>query len=60
MQRKECIYSHQNVGQNNSPKTDNRLFENVTKLKYLGTTPANQNRIPEEVKNREHILLTVP
>jgi hypothetical protein len=36
---------HQNVGQNRDIKGDNRFFENVTQIKYLGTTVTNQNLI---------------
>jgi hypothetical protein len=41
---------HQNVGQNRDIKIANRLFENVSQLKYLGTTVTNQNLIQEEIK----------
>jgi hypothetical protein len=34
---------HQNVGQNRDIKTANRLFENVSQFKYLGTTVTNKN-----------------
>jgi hypothetical protein len=41
---------HQNVDQNRDKKITNRSFENVSQLKYLGTTVTNQNMIQEEVK----------
>jgi hypothetical protein len=40
----------QNVGQNRDIKIGNRSFENVSQLKYLGTTVTNQNLIQEEIK----------
>jgi hypothetical protein len=43
---------HQNVGQNREIKIANRLFENVSQFKYLGTTATNQNLIQEEIKIR--------
>jgi hypothetical protein len=43
---------HQNVGQNRDIKIANRLFENVSQFKYLGTTITNQNLIQEEIKRR--------
>jgi hypothetical protein len=36
---------HQNVGQNWDLRIANRLFENVSQFKYLGTTVINQNLI---------------
>jgi hypothetical protein len=39
------ISCHQNVGQNRDIKIANRSFENVSQLKYLGTTLTNQNLI---------------
>jgi hypothetical protein len=43
---------HQNVDQIRDIKIANRLFENVTQFKYLGTTVTNPNLIPEEIKGR--------
>jgi hypothetical protein len=43
---------HQNVGQNWDIKIANRSFENVSQLRYLGTTVTNQNLIQEEIKRR--------
>jgi hypothetical protein len=43
---------HQNVGQNQDIKIANRLFENMSQFKYLGTTVTNQNLIQEEIKGR--------
>jgi hypothetical protein len=43
---------HQNVGRNWDIKIANRLFENVSQFKYLGTTVTNQNLIQEEIKRR--------
>jgi hypothetical protein len=43
---------HQNVGKNRDIKIANRLFENMSQLKYLGTTETNQNLIQEEIKRR--------
>jgi hypothetical protein len=42
----------QNVGQNYDIKIENRSFENVAQLKYLGTTVTNENLIQEEIKRR--------
>jgi sorting nexin-29 len=42
----------QNIGQNLDIKIANRSFENVSQLKYLGTTVTNRNLIQEEIKRR--------
>jgi hypothetical protein len=43
---------HQNLVQNRDIKIANRSFENMSQLKYLGTTVTNQNLIQEEIKRR--------
>ena len=42
----------QNVKRNHRIKTDNRSFEIVEELKYLGTNLKNQNSTREEIKSR--------
>jgi hypothetical protein len=48
------VSRNQNAGQNREMeiKIGNRSFENVSQLKYLGTTVTNQNLIQEEIKRR--------
>jgi hypothetical protein len=43
---------HQNAGQNCDIEIANRLFENVSQFKYLGTAVTNQNLIQGEIKRR--------
>jgi hypothetical protein len=43
---------HQNAIQNQDIKIANSTFENVSQLKYVGTTVTNQNLIWEEIKRR--------
>jgi hypothetical protein len=55
-QRKVSVYiymsRHQNTGQNRNIKIASRSFENITKLKYLGTIATDHNLIHEEIKIR--------
>jgi hypothetical protein len=41
-----------NAGQNIDVEIVNRSFENMSQIKYLGTTLTNQNLIQEEIKRR--------
>jgi hypothetical protein len=50
---KYMIMSHHlNSGQNQNIRTDNKLFENVAKFKYLGMMLVNQNDIHDEIESR--------
>jgi hypothetical protein len=42
----------QNADQNREIKIGNRSFENVSQIKYLGTTVTNRNLIQEEINRR--------
>jgi UDP-N-acetylglucosamine transferase subunit ALG13 len=42
----------QNAGENHNVKIENKFFERAEQLRYLGTTPTNQNSIQEEIKSR--------
>jgi hypothetical protein len=42
----------QNAGQNRDIEIANRSFENVSQMKYLGTTVTSQNLIQEEIKSK--------
>jgi hypothetical protein len=45
---------HQNADQNRDIKIANISLENMSLLKYLGTTVTNQNMIQEEIKRRSN------
>jgi hypothetical protein len=46
------VSRYQSAGHNREMKIGNRPFENMSQLKYLGTTVTNQNLIQEEIKRR--------
>jgi hypothetical protein len=46
------MFRYQDTGQNYNIKVPNRSFQNVTQLKYLGTTVTNKNLIQEEIRRR--------
>jgi hypothetical protein len=43
---------HQNPGQNQNIKRDDRFFENIAHLIYLRTAATNQNLIQGEIKRK--------
>jgi hypothetical protein len=51
-EKTECMLQsrHQKSGQNRDIKIANGSFENVSQLRYLGTSVTNQNLIQEEIK----------
>jgi hypothetical protein len=50
---KYMIMSHNpNSGQNQNIRTDDELFENVAKFKYLGMRVTNQNGTHNKIKSR--------
>jgi hypothetical protein len=46
------MFRHPNSGQSQNIKITNESFENVAKLKYLGTALTNQQDIHSEIKSR--------
>jgi hypothetical protein len=46
------ISRHPNSGQNQNIRIVNKLFEKMSKFKYLGMTLTNQNDIHDEIKSR--------
>ena len=42
---------HQNAGQSHNMKSDNRFFERVEEIKYLGTTLTNKSSIHEKINS---------
>jgi hypothetical protein len=53
-EKTKCVIMsyHPNSGQNQNIRIANESFENVTELKYLGTTITNKNDIHDEIKSR--------
>jgi hypothetical protein len=54
LEKTKCMLMscYQKVGQNHSIKVATRSFEDLTKLKYLGTTLTDQNYVHKEIKSR--------
>jgi hypothetical protein len=46
------ISSSHKIGQKHSIKIGNRSFEDVARLKYLGTTLTYQNSVHKDIKSR--------
>jgi hypothetical protein len=46
------LFCHWNTGQNQDIKIANKVFENASQFRCLGTTITNQNLIEEEIKRR--------
>jgi len=53
-EKTKCILMsrHQNAGENYNLLMANKFFENVSMVKYFGTTVVNQNFIYGEIKGR--------
>jgi hypothetical protein len=56
-ERTKCMLMlcSQKIGQKYSVKIVNRSFEDVAKLKFLGTVLTDQNYMDEEIKSRLHL-----
>ena len=49
---KYMVMSRDQNARNHNMKADNRPFEMVEELKYMGTTNENQNYIQEKIKSK--------